>query len=67
MSTSALLRHGPAHARVLLDGLKEWMERKGFSSLAAVRGMLAQVDGGPAYSRTGYLSAIEQASHTYSR
>jgi dihydroorotate dehydrogenase (fumarate) len=67
MTTSALLRHGPAHAQVLLDGLKTWMDRKGFGSLAAVRGMLAQVDGGPAYSRAGYLSAIEQASHTYSR
>jgi dihydroorotate dehydrogenase (fumarate) len=67
MTTSALLRHGPAHAQVLLTGLKEWMERKGFGSLAAVRGMLAQVDGGPAYSRTGYLSAIEQASHAYAR
>jgi dihydroorotate dehydrogenase (fumarate) len=67
MTTSALLRHGPAHAKVLLDGLKEWMDRKGFGSLAAVRGMLAQVDGGPAYSRAGYLSAIEQATHTYDR
>jgi len=67
MTTSALLRHGPAHAQVLLDGLKGWMDRKGFTSLGAVRGLLAQVAGEPAYSRAGYLSAIEQASHTYSR
>ncbi len=68
MTTSSLLRHGPAHARVLRDGLEAWMERKGFSSLGAVRGLLAKSpEGEPAYSRTGYLSAVEQASHAYSR
>jgi dihydroorotate dehydrogenase (fumarate) len=66
MSTSALLRHGSAHARVLLDGLAGWMDRKGFTSLSAVRGLLAKApEGGPAYGRAGYLSAIEQAAHAY--
>jgi dihydroorotate dehydrogenase (fumarate) len=66
MTTSALLRHGPAHARVLRSGLEAWMERKGFSSLDAVRGLLAKPpDGEPAYGRAGYLSAIEQATHTF--
>ncbi len=66
MSTSALLRHGPEYARVLLDGLGSWMERKGFMSVGGVRGVLARSAAGePAYSRTGYLSAIEQATHTY--
>jgi dihydroorotate dehydrogenase (fumarate) len=68
MTTSALLRHGPAHARVLLDGLEAWMERKGFSSLDAVRGLLAKPpEGEPAYGRAGYLSAIEQATHAFYR
>jgi dihydroorotate dehydrogenase (fumarate) len=66
MTTSALLRHGPQHARVLLDGLEDWMYRKGFHSLAAVRGLLAKApQGRPAYTRGGYLSAVEQASHAY--
>jgi dihydroorotate dehydrogenase (fumarate) len=66
MTTSALLRHGPQHARVLLDGLEDWMYRKGFKSLAAVRGLLAKApEGRPAYTRCGYLSALEQASHAY--
>jgi dihydroorotate dehydrogenase (fumarate) len=66
MSTSALLRHGPQHARVLLDGLEDWMYRKGFKSLAGVRGLLANApEGRPAYTRSGYLSALEQASHVY--
>jgi dihydroorotate dehydrogenase (fumarate) len=68
MTTSALLRHGPAHVRVLLDGLEGWMGRKGFTSLDAVRGMLAKApEGEPSYSRAGYLSAVEQASHAYTR
>ncbi len=68
MTTSSLLRHGPAHARVLLDGLEAWMERKGFTSLGAVRALLAKApEGEPTYNRTGYLSAVEQATHVYSR
>ena len=31
MTASALLRHGPEHAPVLLDGLSDWMARKGFA------------------------------------
>lgn len=66
MTTSALLRHGPMHARELLNGLEDWMNRKGFQSLSAVRGLLAKApEGEQAYSRSGYLSAIEQATHAY--
>ena len=45
MTTSALLRHGPAHAAVLLDGLSAWMERKGFASVDDVRGILSVAPG----------------------
>ena len=67
MTTSSLLRHGPAHAAVLIDELMEWMERKGFSSVDEVRGLLAVQAGdyGSAYERAGYLTAIEQATQTY--
>jgi dihydroorotate dehydrogenase (fumarate) len=68
MTTSSLLRRGPDHTRVLLDGLAEWMDRKGFASVDAVRGLLAKApDGEPAYGRAGYRSAVEQASYVYSR
>ena len=33
MTTSALLRHGPDHARALLDGLEDWMSRRGFDAV----------------------------------
>ena len=34
MTASALIRHGPGHAAVLLDGLSGWMARKGYPSVA---------------------------------
>lgn len=67
MTASALMRHGVDHARVLLDGLQEWMARKGFTSLEEVRGLLAvprSVDA-TAYERAGYVSALERARSTY--
>ena len=41
MTASALLRHGPEHATVLLDGLSDWMARKGFAAVDELRGLLA--------------------------
>jgi dihydroorotate dehydrogenase (fumarate) len=40
-TASALLRHGPDYAAVLLDGLTAWLDRKGYPGVGAVRGMLA--------------------------
>jgi dihydroorotate dehydrogenase (fumarate) len=64
MTASALIRHGPGHAAVLLDGLSAWMARKGYASVADVRGLLA----GPAradqaaYERAGYVRAVRAAN-----
>jgi len=67
MTTSSLLRHGPGHAAVLIDGLSEWLKRKGFSAVDDVRGLLAVPAGaqGSAFERTGYLAAIKEASAAY--
>jgi len=64
MTTSSLLRHGPAHAATLLDGLSDWMERKGFSTVGELRGRLAVPPGADptAYERTGYVSALRAAN-----
>ena len=64
MTASALIRHGPAHAAVLLDGLSGWMARKGYPSVAAVRGMLALPAGTDeaAYERAGYVRAMQAAN-----
>lgn len=64
MTASALLRHGPGHATVLLDGLSDWMARKGFTAVDDLRGLLAvpaEADNG-AYERAGYVGALRDAN-----
>ena len=66
MTASALLRHGPEHATVLLDGLTDWMRRKGFTAVDELRGLLAVPPGADqaAYERAGYVSALRAANET---
>jgi dihydroorotate dehydrogenase (fumarate) len=67
MTASALIRHGPGYAAVLLGGLSDWMTRQGFRSLADVRGLLSVGNGtGQAgYERSGYVTALEAANRGY--
>jgi dihydroorotate dehydrogenase (fumarate) len=63
MTASALIRHGPEHAAVLLDGLARWMGRKGYNCVDDVRGLLA-VPAGPdraGYERAGYVRTMRAA------
>jgi len=64
MTASALIRRGPEHAAVLLDGLSEWMVRKGYHSVADLRGMLAMPEGADeaGFERAGYVSAMRAAN-----
>ena len=63
-SASALLRHGPEYAGVLLQGLRDWMSRKGFQTLDEVRGLLAAHDaeGWAARERADYVWAVREAN-----
>ena len=64
MTASALLRHGPGHARALLDGLTAWMARTGFRAVDEFRGMLSvppEADQA-AYERAAYVSALRAAN-----
>jgi len=64
MTASALIRHGPEHAAVLLDGLSDWMTRKGYASVGDLRGLLAvpaDTDQA-AYERAGYVRALRGAN-----
>jgi dihydroorotate dehydrogenase (fumarate) len=67
MTASALLRHSPAYAGVLLDELADWMTRKGFGSVAEFRGMLSVPAGTDeaAYERAGYVTALAAANTHY--
>jgi dihydroorotate dehydrogenase (fumarate) len=64
MTASALLRHGPEHATVLLEGLSTWMARKGFASVDELRGMLAvpPAADGAEFERSGYVGALRAAN-----
>jgi len=66
MTASALLRHGPDYAAVLLDGLREWMQRKGHNAIDDIRGLLAVPFGADeaARERGEYVSALRQANET---
>ena len=64
MTASALIRHGPRHAAVLLDGLSDWMDRKGYASVSQLRGLLAVPAGTnqAAYERADYVRALRAAN-----
>ncbi|HIC82338.1 MAG TPA: dihydroorotate dehydrogenase-like protein, partial [Kiloniellaceae bacterium] len=57
MTTSALLRNGPAYCQTLVEGLGEWMDRRGFDSVAQMQGVLSQqkVADPTAFARANYL------------
>src|ERR1039457_3560949 len=63
MTASALIRHGPEHAAVLLDGLAQWMGRKGYTRVDDMRGMLAVPAGADraGYQRAGYVRTLRAA------
>jgi dihydroorotate dehydrogenase (fumarate) len=63
MTASALLRHGPEYATVLLDGLSDWMTRKGFSTVDELRGLLAVPSADEAgQERASYVEALRAAN-----
>lgn len=64
MTASALLRHGPDHAAVMLDGLSRWMRDKGFATVGEFRGLLAVPVGvdETAHERGDYVNALRRAN-----
>ncbi len=66
MTTSSLVRRGPAYAQVLVEGLSSWLTSHEIP-LAKARGLLAVPKDAPAdaYERAGYVSALEKAKSTY--
>jgi dihydroorotate dehydrogenase (fumarate) len=62
-SASALLRHGPGYAAVLLKGLRNWMSRKGYQKLDEFRGLLAAPGHDrAAQQRAHYVAAVQDAN-----
>jgi dihydroorotate dehydrogenase (fumarate) len=60
MTTSALLRHGPAHLATMREGLERWLGANGFGSVDAIRGLkdATHVEHVDALLRAQYVAAL---------
>jgi dihydroorotate dehydrogenase (fumarate) len=61
MSTSALLQQGPAFLSRLLSDVSAWMYKKGYSSVAQMRGSMSQqsIPDSTAFVRGNYIRVLE--------
>lgn len=60
-TVSALLRHGPEHLTVLVDGLGRWMEERGYASLEQMQGSmnLRRCPDPAAFERANYMRVLQ--------
>ncbi len=61
MTASALLRHGPGYVSIMLAGMQEWMEKRGYESIHQMRGVLSQekVVNPQAFERANYIKILQ--------
>ncbi len=61
MSTSAVLEHGPAHLGKLVLQLREWLDQRGYASVAQMKGSMSQrkVADPSAFERANYIKVLE--------
>jgi dihydroorotate dehydrogenase (fumarate) len=61
MTTSTLLRKGPAHTSHLINGLTGWMERHEFNSIGEMRGLLSHIKASDRlpFEQVNYLHSME--------
>jgi dihydroorotate dehydrogenase (fumarate) len=64
MTTSAVLRHGPDHVRVVEDQLVAWMDEHEYDSVAQLRGSVsyATADDPSAFERANYVRVLHSWS-----
>jgi dihydroorotate dehydrogenase (fumarate) len=64
MTSSALLRHGIAHMKTLVDGLTDWFAARDLVSISAIRGSLSQsrVRDPTAFERANYIEILQGRS-----
>jgi dihydroorotate dehydrogenase (fumarate) len=60
-SEESLLRGGPGHLAVVLRGLTEWLEERGFASVDQLRGSVSQCNAtdSAAFLRANYLRVLD--------
>jgi len=61
MTTSALLRHGTGRMHQMVQGLSDWLERRGMDSLLPIRGLLSQgrINNPADYARANYIQILQ--------
>jgi dihydroorotate dehydrogenase (fumarate) len=61
MTTSALLKHGAGHMKVLLDGLKSWLAARDLTRLDSIRGRMSQRNSADktAFARANYIRVLQ--------
>ena len=66
MTTSALLRHGVGHMKMLLDGLKNWLTARDLDTLDRIRGRLSQhnIADPNAFTRVNYIRVLQGYEHS---
>lgn len=69
MTTSSLLKHGPAHMGTLVRGTREWLEHHGYASIQQLRGAMSQrkVSDPSAFERANYIRVLESYASTAQR
>lgn len=63
MTTSSLLKNGIPHAKKIVEGMENWMERHNYNSVSEIRGVLSQksVAQPAAFERANYMKVL----HSY--
>jgi dihydroorotate dehydrogenase (fumarate) len=61
MTTSALLKHGAAHMKVLVDGMTNWLQARDLTCLDRVRGNMSQrnIADKTAFARANYIKVLQ--------
>jgi dihydroorotate dehydrogenase (fumarate) len=67
MTASALLRNGVGHMKTLVDGMNEWMERRGYESVEQMKGSMSQqkVADPSAFERANYIKVLGSYKSPY--
>ena len=69
MTTSALLRNGVGHLTTLIEGMKIWMEKRGYESVAQMKGSMSQqkVADPAAFERANYIKGAAELQESLYR
>ncbi|HLN11260.1 MAG TPA: dihydroorotate dehydrogenase-like protein [Xanthobacteraceae bacterium] len=61
MTTSALLRHGVSHIKVLLDGLTQWLDARDIAAIDSIRGSMSRrrIGDPTAFERANYIQILQ--------